>query len=150
MNGTLKALLIAAGLVVAGQAAAQITLYQDDGFQGRGISADRPVENFADNGFNDKASSAQVRGGAWQVCTDAYFQGQCVTLRPGNYPSMRSMGLNDEISSIRPLEQYGRRDGRDYYSDEPRRDAQRAWDRSSDDRYYDRRWDRNADGYRGQ
>ena len=145
MNVTLKALFMAAGLVLAGQAVAQITLYQDDGFQGRGLSSDRPVENFADNGFNDKASSVQIRGGTWQVCTDAYFEGQCVVLRPGNYPSMRSLRLNDQISSVRPLDQYGRRDGRDY--EERGRHAERAWDRPYDDRYYEGRGDRE-DWYR--
>jgi len=53
MNRTLNALFVAAGLVLAGPAAAQISLFQDDGFQGRAFSSDRPVENFADRGFND-------------------------------------------------------------------------------------------------
>lgn len=161
MKGTLKALIVATGFVLAGNAAAQITLFQDDGFQGRQFSADGPVDNFADRGFNDKASSAQVRGGTWQVCTDADFGGRCVTLRPGNYPSMGSLGLNDQISSIRPLDQYGRRDDRnsaDRYSGERGWDAQRAWDRGYDngpsdrysDRYYDRGPDRTWDSYRGQ
>jgi hypothetical protein len=141
----LKALLVAAGLVFAGQAAAQIRLFEDDGFQGRGVSANRPVENFADNGFNDKASSVQIRGGTWQACTDAYFRGQCVVLRPGNYASLRSMGLNDQISSIRPVERYGRRD------DEQRdRHAERGWGRSYDDPYAGPRPDRDEYGYRGQ
>jgi Beta/Gamma crystallin len=140
MKVTMKALLVAAGVIFAGQAAAQVRLYQDDGFRGQGFSVDHPIENFADRGFNDKASSAEVRGGSWQVCTDAYFQGRCVVLRPGRYPSLGSMGLNDQISSIRPLERYGRADERDdRYSD-----RDRYADRPSDDRYYDRR-DRYGD-----
>ena len=127
MKGTLKALLVAAGFVFAGHAVAGITLFQDDGFQGRRFSFDGPVDNFANSGFNDEASSAEVRGGTWQVCTDAYFRGRCVTLRPGNYPSVGSLGLNDRISSVRPLDQYGR----------------------GDDRYYDRGADRDGNWYRG-
>ena len=144
-----NALLVAAGLLFAGQAAAQITLFKDDGFQGRAFSSDRPVENFANSGFNDEASSAEVRGGTWQVCRDAYFQGRCVTLRPGNYPSLESLGLNDRISSIRPLEQYGRRDERDYRYDDRGRYSERAYGRPYDERYYERRWDRGGDWYRG-
>jgi hypothetical protein len=139
MNATLKALLVSAGFVLAGNAVAQVTLFQDDGFQGRRFSANGPVENFADSGFNDEASSADVRGGTWQACTDAHFRGQCVTL-----------GLNDKISSLRPLEQYGQGDER-YYDDRGRH-AERAWDRSNGDRYgdrdYDRRSDRDYGGYR--
>jgi len=148
MKGILQALLVSAGFVLAGNAVAQVTLFQDDGFQGRRLSANGPIENFADRGFNDEASSAEVRGGTWQVCTDAYFRGQCVTLRPGNYPSIGSLGLNDKISSVRPLEQYGRHDQR-YYDD--RGHAERGWDRFNGDRYgdrdYDRRSDRDYGGY---
>jgi len=150
MKGTVKALLISAGFVVAGNGVAQVTLFQDDGFQGRRFTANGPVENFANSGFNDEVSSIEVRGGPWQVCTDAYFRGQCVTLRPGNYPSIGSLGLNDKISSVRPLEQYGRGDER-YYDDRGRH-AEGAWDRSNDDRYgdrgYERRWDRDYGVYR--
>lgn len=154
---TLTALLAAAGLVLAGQAAAQITLFQDDGFQGRRFSTDHPVDNFANSGFNDEVSSAEVRGGSWQVCTDAYFKGRCVVLRPGSYPSVGALGLNDRISSVRPIDRYGRGDEREYHGDRGR-SADRAWDRRyderydnrSDDRYYERRGDRDGDWYHGQ
>ena len=99
MKVTLKALLAAAGLALAGQAVADITLYQDDGFHGRQWTAGRSVENFANRGLNDAASSARVRGEAWEVCTDAYFEGRCIVLRPGNYPSLGALGLNDKIGT---------------------------------------------------
>jgi beta/gamma crystallin len=140
MNVTSKALLVAAGFVFAEQAAAQITMYEDDGFQGHRVSADRPVDNFADSGFNDKASSVEVRGGTWQVCTDAYFQGQCAMLRPGTYPSLRSLGLNDQISSVRPIQQYGRSDQPNRYEGRSR-DSERAWDHRYEDSFYEQRRD---------
>ncbi|MDO8319339.1 glycine zipper 2TM domain-containing protein, partial [Rhodoferax sp.] len=31
------------------------------------------------------------------------FRGRCVVLRPGQYPSMRAMGLNDRVSSVRAV-----------------------------------------------
>ena len=37
----------------------------------------------------------------WEVCDDAQFQGQCVVLRPGRYPSLAAMSLNDRVSSAR-------------------------------------------------
>jgi uncharacterized protein YcfJ len=47
-----------------------------------------------------------VHGGLWQLCEDSHFEGHCVTLRPGEYPSLDRMGLNDRISSARPAESY--------------------------------------------
>jgi hypothetical protein len=141
MNVTFKALLVATGLIFAGQAAAEIRLYQDDGFRGREWTAGRPIDNFANSGFNDTASSAEVRGEPWQVCTDAYYQGRCVVLRPGTYPSLGSMGLNDRISSIRPLDRYGRSEEREYHGPRDRYSS-----RPYDERYYEprpRRYDPN-------
>jgi len=31
------------------------------------------------------------------------MNGKCVVLRPGQYPSLTAMGLNDRVSSVRPL-----------------------------------------------
>jgi len=38
---------------------------------------------------------------SWQVCDGVNFSGRCVVLRPGNYPRLSDMGLNDRISSVR-------------------------------------------------
>jgi len=59
--------------------------------------------NFQRAGFNDRASSVIVVGQRWQACEDANFRGHCTVLRPGQYPSLTAMGLNDRISSVRPL-----------------------------------------------
>ncbi|MDP1533312.1 MAG: beta/gamma crystallin-related protein, partial [Rubrivivax sp.] len=95
-------------LLVAGQAFADITFYEHDGFQGRSFVAagDRPVANLRSQGFNDRASSVIVAGARserWEVCEDGGFQGRCVVLRPGEYPSLTAMGLNDRISSVRSI-----------------------------------------------
>ena len=93
--------------VVAGTcafaASAQIVLYENDNFNGRSYRASYSVPNLNDGGFNDKASSVTVRGGRWQLCDDAYFRGSCVTLGSGEYPSLRAMGMNDRVSSVREL-----------------------------------------------
>lgn len=107
MNKTLRAALCVAGLVAATSAAAQVTFYAREGFRGPSFTADGPVRNFEREGFNDMASSAVVRGGAWQVCEDARFNGNCVVLQPGQYESLQQMGLNNAISSVRPVDQYG-------------------------------------------
>ena len=104
MNKTLQTALGIAGLVVATQAAAQVTLYERDDLHGRAFTADRPIANLERFGFNDRASSARVENGSWQVCEDARFNGNCVVLQPGEYYDLRSMGLNNQISSVRPVD----------------------------------------------
>jgi uncharacterized protein YcfJ len=105
MNWKLKAALGATTVLLATQAAAQITFYEHDGFRGRAFTTDRQVNNFGNQGFNDRASSVVVDRGRWEVCTDAGFGGKCVVLRQGSYDSLNGMGLNDQVSSVRPVNQ---------------------------------------------
>ena len=87
----------------ASSASAQVVLFEHDNYNGRSFRASYSVANLNDVGFNDEASSVTIRGGRWQLCGDAYFRGGCVTLGPGEYPSLRAMGLNDKVSSVREL-----------------------------------------------
>lgn len=94
---------------IATVAAADLSLYGREDFRGREFSVQGSIDNLDNTGFNDRATSAIVRGGPWMVCTDAYFRGHCVTLRPGEYPSLAAMGLDNNISSARELrgDRYG-------------------------------------------
>ena len=104
MTWKLKSTLGAAAIVLAAHAAAgQITFYEGEGFHGRAFSTQGQVENFARFGFNDRASSVVVDSGHWEVCTDAKFRGRCVILRRGSYDSLRGMGMENQISSVRPV-----------------------------------------------
>ena len=94
--------------------AAQITFYENEGLSGQSFTTERQVENFNRFGFNDRASSVVVVGERWEVCDDVQFRGQCVVLRQGNYPSLRAMGLNDRVSSVRMLDHNERIDDRRY------------------------------------
>ena len=91
--------------ILAGAAQAQVALYENDNFSGRVYRSNTSVQDLGNVGFNDRASSVVVRNGRWQACSDADFRGQCVTLEPGEYPSLRSIGLNDKLSSVRALGQ---------------------------------------------
>jgi uncharacterized protein YcfJ len=101
MNTILKSVLAAAALAFAGQAAAQITFYEREGFVGRSFTTQGQVDYLDDYGFNDRASSVVVVGSVWEVCDDFRFSGRCMVLRPGRYPSLLSMGLENRISSVR-------------------------------------------------
>jgi hypothetical protein len=97
-------LAVIAGFAAAGAAAAaDITLFENDNYNGRRLRSTTSVSNLGNSGFNDRASSVVIHNGQWQICSDAYFRGRCITLGPGDYPSLRSMGLNDSISSVRDL-----------------------------------------------
>lgn len=114
--------LAVAGLALATQAAAQITFYQAQGFEGRSFSTEGRVSDFTRYGFNDRASSVDVVGGRWEVCEDARFDGRCVVLRPGRYPSLAAMGLNNRVSSVRTVRRDARIDN-DRYAPAPVADA---------------------------
>jgi uncharacterized protein YcfJ len=103
MNRIVKNALAVAALAMAAHATAQVTFYQDEDFRGQSFTAQRDVENFQRFGFNDRASSVVVHGQRWELCQDARFEGRCVVLRPGRYPSLSAMGLNDKISSARAM-----------------------------------------------
>jgi uncharacterized protein YcfJ len=92
----------------------QVIFYENEGFQGRTLTADQPIEDFSRSGFNDRASSAVVLGQRWEVCVDSAFRGQCRVLNPGRYGSLASMGLNDRISSVRAVDWGMRVDERRY------------------------------------
>lgn len=110
MNTLLRKALALALVVVASHAAAQVTFYQDNDFRGQSFTAERDVENFQRFGFNNRASVV-VQGERWEVCQDAWFEGRCVVLRPGRYPSLAAMGLNDRVSSARAVGRDERDDG---------------------------------------
>jgi uncharacterized protein YcfJ len=101
---SLRIALAAAALLAAGSAAAQITLYEHEGFRGRSFTAGGAVANLDGTGFNDRASSAIVERGQWEVCEHANFGGRCVLLRAGQYPSLASLWIGNQISSLRRVQ----------------------------------------------
>jgi hypothetical protein len=93
------------GLVLATPAAgAEIMFYEHPRFGGRLFTANQTIPNFASVGFNDRAGSVIIRSGSWQLCSDAYFRGRCVTLNRGEYPTLNELGLDYQVSSARELD----------------------------------------------
>ena len=89
IKGRSRVLLgVALSLIAVSAFAGEITLFQDQGFHGRRMIAQAAVPDLDRSGFNDTASSAIVRGGVWEVCTDAYFRGRCMQLQPGEYAGL--------------------------------------------------------------
>ena len=105
---------VAMGVAIATQVAAQVTFYEYQGFSGRSFTTGKQIRDFTRYGFNDRASSVEVVEGRWEVCEDSRFNGNCMVLRPGRYPSLAAMGLNDRISSMRGVRRNVRVDDRRY------------------------------------
>jgi hypothetical protein len=101
MNTILKTALAAAAVAFATQAAAQVTFYERADYEGQSFNTQKSISTFSNYGFNDLASSVVVQSSRWEACESANFKGKCVVLRPGNYPSLTAMGLNDRVSSVR-------------------------------------------------
>ncbi|MFM9880492.1 MAG: beta/gamma crystallin-related protein [Burkholderiaceae bacterium] len=101
MKHIFKTTVAMLGLAFAAQAMAQISFYENEEYSGRSFTTYKQIGNFQRFGFNDLASSAVVSRDRWEVCEDIRFGGNCVVLRRGNYPSLRAMGLNNRVSSVR-------------------------------------------------
>lgn len=82
--------------------AAAIELFSEPGFGGERVRIDRNVGNLERVDFNDRAASAVIGSGVWELCTDARFGGSCAVYRPGRYP--RLGGLTREVSSLRRIQ----------------------------------------------
>jgi hypothetical protein len=97
-------LLVAAmsAFAVTSVLAGEITLFEQPNFGGRRVTLRATTPNFDRPGFNDRASSMVIRDGFWEVCSDAYFRGQCVRLGPGEYRYL-DPSLNNNISSVREV-----------------------------------------------
>lgn len=96
MNTLSRTARLIAGLVAAGQAAAQVTIYENEGFAGRSFTTQRAVGNFDRYGFDNRASSVMVASGRWEVCEDPGFSGQehhvQMTAPPGNTVTVNRFG----------------------------------------------------------
>ena len=124
-------LMIAAALAAATAlpAAGEITFFSREGFEGRSFTTTGPLRNFEREGFDDRASSAIVRGGRYEICDERRFEGRCMVLRPGQYPSLAAMGMDNAVSSARPVARQGQIEERRFappppvaYDYRPRRD----------------------------
>jgi uncharacterized protein YcfJ len=103
MKSIARTLFAVSALALAAHASAQVTFHEDENFQGRSFTSQQRVQNLQRSGLNDRASSVVVVGQRWQACDDVNLRGRCAVLRPGQYPSLTATGLNDRISSVRPL-----------------------------------------------
>jgi len=78
----------------------QVTFYEDDNFGGRHFAIQQPLGRFDRARGSDRPHSAIVEGGAWEICVDADFQGDCRVFVPGRYSTLGDLG--GRVRSARP------------------------------------------------
>ena len=103
MTSFFKTVLAVAAIVATGHSMAQVTFYQDENYKGATFTTDRPVENLRRFGFNERATSVIVADQQWEVCDRPRFGGNCTVLRPGQYPSLEALGLEQRVASSRAV-----------------------------------------------
>jgi uncharacterized protein YcfJ len=103
MTPLFKTLIATAAIAFAGHAAAEATLYESHDYRGRAFTTREAVNDLGRVGFADQASSMVITNTPWAVCDGAGFSGRCIIMQPGNYPSLREIGLNNRIASLRPI-----------------------------------------------
>jgi hypothetical protein len=103
MNPSARFLFALAAVAIGVPAFAQVTFYDQPNYEGRFFRTEAQVEDLERTGMNNRASSIDVVGPRWEACEDTHLRGRCVLLREGHYPSLSAAGLNDRISSARPL-----------------------------------------------
>lgn len=81
--------------------AGSIDLYGRPNFRGRSLRVEDSASDLWERNFDGRASSAIVREGTWQLCSQTGYSGSCLVVGPGEYP--RLAGLDDRVSSIRQV-----------------------------------------------
>jgi hypothetical protein len=77
-----------------------VILFQDVGYGGDSRQVSDTVADFRSLRFNDATSSIRILSGTWLFCSDANFQGRCMTFDK-DVQSLVSINFNDTISSMR-------------------------------------------------
>ncbi|HLY95941.1 MAG TPA: beta/gamma crystallin-related protein, partial [Sideroxyarcus sp.] len=82
--------------------AAEVTVFKQPEFTGDKLTLRRDTNNLSGAGFQDQISSVVVHSGRWQFCSQPDFNGDCVTLGPGEYPQL-ARSMNHRIESAREV-----------------------------------------------
>src|SRR6185436_11232195 len=88
-----------AAAAFATQAAAQVTVYDREQFDGRSFTSSTRIDS------TSAASVAILDNNMWEACDRPGFGGFCVRLLPGRYPTIQSMGHRNPIASLRMVDE---------------------------------------------
>ena len=76
-----------------------VELFSGPAFSGGALMLDRDVASLSEFGFDNRVGSIVVHHGEWQFCEYAAMHGHCISLGPGRYPRLGTLG--QAITSVR-------------------------------------------------
>jgi len=80
-----------------------IMVFEDEDWRGDARTFTNANSDVRDFNFNDKISSLIVLGSDWEVFDNIEFRGASKQFSPGAVSSLKPVGFNDKISSLRPI-----------------------------------------------
>lgn len=86
-----------------GQHNAALELFTGPGLTGTSKRVGRDIRDLVEIGFNDRAQSARIEGGTWELCGNANYGGTCRLYGPGGHADL-GHGLRANVSSARLVE----------------------------------------------
>src|SRR6516165_1307072 len=87
---------LAASTAIAGE----ISLFETENYGGRRFNTRAAMEDLYGSGVGGNIGSVIVRQGSWELCNVPQFQGRCITLSEGNYPSLAVYGFQGHVASV--------------------------------------------------
>lgn len=81
-------------------ARSRLVLFDDTDFRGRSFAVTDTTPTL--RALANRARSAKVYGGAWDLCDGDRFGGRCVTVTD-SVPDLARLGMRDRVSSARPV-----------------------------------------------
>ncbi len=99
MNRLIKHIVFGVAMFAGSTAMAGITFYESENFGGRQIGGNEAMPNFRAIDFNDRARSAIIDGGPWEVCVGTNFGNDCTVLAPGRYPTLGEWSQPDQLGA---------------------------------------------------
>jgi hypothetical protein len=76
-----------------------VTLFDQDHMNGAAAPLQGDVPNLDTTQWNDRAVSMVITYGNWELCSDAFYRGDCRTFGPGQYNDLG--GMTRKVSSLR-------------------------------------------------
>ncbi|HEX7273792.1 MAG TPA: beta/gamma crystallin-related protein [Casimicrobiaceae bacterium] len=82
--------------------AGSITLLEQQNYQGRSLPLrGDQMPDLDRTEFNDRTQSIGVDDGYWEICTDSYFRGSCMTLGLGQYLNLTAARSRPAVPSTK-------------------------------------------------
>jgi len=77
-----------------------LVLFNSPNYRGQSATYNQATPNL--RSANNRAQSATVSGGEWQLCEGVNFTGRCVRLSRSS-PNLADQGMRNRVSSVRPM-----------------------------------------------